>query len=138
MQATELKNLSEGDVIRKVGSLFTEDMKKTGILASVSLAQFILESGYGKTELAQNANNCFGMKKMLSGNTFAGSTWDGKSIYTKKTQQDDGTGKLYAITADFRKYPSIEDSIADHSAYLLGAMNGENLRYEGLKGEKDH
>ena len=36
---------------------------------SVSLAQFILESGYGKSELAQNANNIFGMKYSLSGNT---------------------------------------------------------------------
>ena len=55
-------------------------------------------------------------------------------MYTKKTQEDDGTGKLYTITADFRKYPCIEDSIADHSAYLLGAKNGSKLRYEGLKG----
>jgi flagellum-specific peptidoglycan hydrolase FlgJ len=47
-------------------------MKKSGILASVSLAQFILESGYGKSELAQKANNCFGMKKSLSGNTWSG------------------------------------------------------------------
>jgi len=137
-QASVLKNLSEADTIKRVGSLFTADMKKSGILASVSLAQFILESGYGKTELAQNANNVFGMKKSLSGNTWAGSTWDGKSIYTKKTQEDDGTGKLYTITADFRKYPCIEDSIADHSAYLLGAKNGSKLRYEGLKGCKDY
>ena len=113
-------------------------MKKSGILASVSLAQFILESGYGKSELAQNANNCFGMKKSLSGNTWAGSSWDGKSVYTKKTQEDDGTGKLYTITADFRKYPCVEDSIADHSAYLLGAMNGSKQRYAGLKGCTDY
>ena len=114
-QASSLKDLSEADAIKKVGALFTADMKKSGILASVSLAQFILESGYGKSELAQNANNCFGMKKSLSGNTWAGSSWDGKSVYTKKTQEDDGTGKLYTITADFRKYPCVEDSIADHS-----------------------
>ena len=137
-QAAVLKDLPEADAIKKVGSLFTADMKKSGILASVSLAQFIQESGYGKTELAQNANNVFGMKKSLSGNTWAGSTWDGKSIYTKKTQEDDGTGNLYTITADFRKYPCIEDSIADHSAYLLGAKNGSKLRYEGLKGCKDY
>ena len=137
-QASSLKSLSEADTIKKVGSLFTADMKKSGILASVSLAQFILESGYGKSELAQNANNIFGMKKSLSGNTWAGSTWDGKSIYTKKTQEDDGTGKLYTITADFRKYPCIEDSIGDHSAYLLGAKNGSKLRYDGLKGCKDY
>ena len=138
LQATTLKNLSEGDVIRKVGALFTDDQKKSGILASVSLAQFILESGYGKTELAQNANNVFGMKKTLSGNTWSGSTWDGKAIYTKKTQEDDGTGRLYTITADFRKYACIEDSIGDHSAYLLGAKNGSRLRYEGLKGCADY
>ena len=78
------------------------------------------------------------MKKSLSGNTWSGSSWDGKSVYTKKTQEDDGSGKLYTITADFRKYPCIEDSIADHSAYLLGAKNGSKLRYDGLKGCKDY
>ena len=78
------------------------------------------------------------MKKSLSGNTWAGSSWDGKSVYTKKTQEDDGTGKLYTITADFRKYPCVEDSIADHSAYLLGAMNGSKQRYAGLKGCTDY
>ena len=138
LQATALKGLSEADAVKKVGALFTADQKKSGILASVSLAQFILESGYGSTELAQNANNCFGMKKSLSGNTWAGSTWDGKSIYTKKTQEDDGTGRLYTITADFRKYPCVEDSIADHSAYLLGAMNGSKKRYAGLQGCTDY
>ena len=84
-QATDLKNLSEADAIKKVGALFTADQKKSGILASVSLAQFILESGYGKSELAQNANNIFGMKCSLSGNTWSGSSRDGKSKYTKKT-----------------------------------------------------
>ena len=76
------------------------------------------------SELAQNANNCFGMKKSLSGNTWAGSSWDGKSIYTKKTGEQNPDGSYVTITADFRKYPCVEDSIADHSAYLLGAMNG--------------
>ena len=42
------------------------------------------------------------------------------------------------ITADFRKYPCVEDSIADHSAYLLGAKNGSKLRYDGLKGCTDY
>lgn len=138
LQASALKNLSDADVIKKVGSLFTSDMKKSGILPSISLAQFILESGYGKSELAQNANNVFGMKKSLSGNTWSGSTWDGKSTYTKKTKEDDGTGKLYTITADFRKYKDIETSIADHSAYLNGAKNGSKLRYAGLKGCTDY
>lgn len=136
LQATSLKNMSEERIIEKVGALFTADQKKTGVLASVSLAQFILESSYGKSELAQNANNCFGMKKSLSGNTWSGSVWDG-SVYSKRTQEFEN-GAYKTITADFRKYSCIEDSIADHSAYLIGAKNGNSLRYAGLKGEIDY
>lgn len=136
-QASAFKNLSEADVIAKVGPLFTANQKNSGILASVSLAQFILESGYGKSELAQNANNCFGMKKSLSGNTWSGSSWDGKSIYTKKTQEEEN-GMMITITANFRKYGCVEDSITDHSAYLLGAKNGSAFRYNGLKGCTDY
>lgn len=138
LKATALKDLSDAEVIKKVGSLFTEDQKKSGVLASVSLAQFILESGYGKSELAQKANNCFGMKKSLSGNTWSGSVWDGKSVYTKKTKEQNADGTYKTITADFRKYPSVEDSVADHSAYLVGAKNGNKKRYAGLKGCADY
>ncbi len=138
MQAREFQNLTEAQVIAKVGALFTADQKKSGILASVSMAQFILESGYGKSELALGANNCFGMKKSLSGNTWGGSTWDGVSVYTKKTQEQNADGSYVTITADFRRYSCVEDSIADHSAYLLGAKNGSKLRYEGLKGCTDY
>lgn len=137
-QATALVGLSEADVIKKIGSLFTSDMKKSGVLASVSLAQFILESGYGKSELAQKANNCFGMKCSLSGNTWSGSTWDGTSRHTIETQEEYTAGEFTTITADFRKYACVEDSIADHSAYLLGAMNGSKKRYESLAGCTDY
>ncbi len=137
LQAKELNGLSEAQVIYKVVPLFTSDQQRTGILASVSLAQFILESGYGKSELAQNANNCFGMKCRLSQNTWGGSVWDGISIYTKKTQEYEN-GAYVTATADFRKYPSVDKSIADHSAYLLDAKNGNRLRYEGLKGCMDY
>lgn len=138
MQAGEFRGLIEEQVLAKVGPLFTADQKKSGILASVSMAQFILESGYGKSELALGANNCFGMKKSLSGNTWSGSVWDGVSIYKKKTQEQKADGSYVTVTAEFRKYANVEDSIADHSAYLLGAKNGEKLRYDGLKGCSDY
>ena len=138
MQAREFQNLTEAQVIAKVGALFTADQKKSGILASVSMAQFILESGYGKSELAQGANNCFGMKKSLSGNTWVGSAWDGSSVYTKKTKEQKVDGSYMTITADFRRYSCVEDSIADHSAYLIGAKNGSKLRYDGLRGCTDY
>ena len=138
MQAGEFQGLTEEQVLAKVGPLFTADQKKSGILASVSMAQFILESGYGKSELALGANNCFGMKKSLSGNTWSGSVWDGVSIYKKKTQEQKADGSYVTVTAEFRKYANVNDSIADHSAYLLGAKNGEKLRYDGLKGCSDY
>ena len=137
LQAKDLAAFSNEEVILKVGPLFTADQKKTGVLASISLAQFILESGYGKSELAQEANNCFGMKKSLSGNNWAGSVWDGKSVYVKKTKEQRSWG-TETVTAEFRKYTCIEDSIADHSAYLTGAKKGSTLRYEGLKGCTDY
>lgn len=138
LQATSLKDMEPAAVVAKVAPLFTANQKQSGILASVSLAQFILESGYGKSELAQNANNCFGMKSSLSGNSWPGSAWDGHSVYTMKTGEQNTDGSYVTVTADFRKYSSIEDSIADHSAYLLGAMNGSKKRYEGLAGCTDY
>lgn len=138
MQATELKGLTAKELISKVGPLFTADQKASGVLASVSMAQFILESGWGKSGLTQKANNCFGMKKNLSGNTWPGSTWDGQSVVSMQTGEETEDGKEYTITAEFRKYACIEDSIADHSAYLTGAKNGDKLRYEGLKGCKKY
>ena len=135
-QASSLTEKSESEIVELVGPLFTKDQEKTGILASVSMAQFIFESSYGKSELAVNANNCFGMKKSLSGNTWSGSTWDG-SIYLKETKEY-SNGQYITIVSEFRKYKCVEDSIEDHSAYLAGAMNGSKKRYEGLVGETDY
>ena len=137
MKAKELKKLSPKEVISKIGPLCTADQKKTGMLACVTLAQFILESGWGKSELAQNANNCFGMKQKLSGNTWKGSTWDKKSIYKVKSFEY-YNGVKYLILSAFRKYPTIEASIGDHSAYLIGAMDGNKKRYSGIKGNTDY
>lgn len=140
MQAADLRGMSNSTVIKTVASLFTADQRTSGILASVSLAQFLLESSYGQSKLFQAANNGFGMKDALSGNTWPGSVWDGESRYTMKTEEQRPDGSTYTITANFRKYPCIEDSIADHSAYLLGAIsdNGITLRYLGLKGCTDY
>jgi len=87
--------------------------------------------------LSMVLNVITGMKRSLSGNTWGGSAWDGKSVYTKKTQEYEN-GAYVTVTAEFRKYPSVEKSIADHSAYLLGAKNGNKLRYDGLKGCTDY
>lgn len=135
--ATKAKNISQSSFIKKIGPIARENYKRTGILASVTMAQAILESGWGQSTLAQNGNNLFGMKMNLSGNTWSGSAWDGVNYYKKSTYEY-GSGGRYSITAKFRKYSCIEDSIEDHSAYLLNARNGSRKRYAGLTDTKSY
>ena len=131
-----LKGLSNDEFIKYIGVRAKADMDKTGVLASVTIAQAILESSWGQSELSLYANNLFGMKTSLSGNTWA-SEWTGEK-YTKETKEEYEQGVVTTVTADFRAYETVEASIKDHSDYLLGAKKGSELRYEGLKGEKDY
>lgn len=132
----DLARMSHSEVAEVLKALAKKDEEKSGILSSITCAQAILESGYCKSELATKANNLFGMKASLSGNTWAGSVWDG-STYSKATIEYDETGTAGEEIASFRRYKSLEESIADHSAYLLGARNGSKLRYAGIKDEDD-
>ena len=134
--ATKLAAMSQTEFVDWIGQLAAEDMKTSGILASVTAAQSILESGYGKSELALNALNLGGMKAELSGNTWP-SKWDGKT-YTKDTAEQEPDSTYITIKADFRAYPSVAAYLADHSAYLTGAKDGEKLRYAGIVGCKDY
>lgn len=84
--------------------------KKLNILPSVTIAQAILESGWGRSELAKNANNLFGIK--------ASKDWNGKT-YSKRTKEQKPTGEIYEIVADFRAYNSIAESIMDHDAFFV-------------------
>lgn len=136
-QASEFKGVSEAGFIERVGKLYAKEEIDTGILACVSIAQAILESGYGQTDLAQKANNLHGMKCSLSGNVWAGTTWNGDK-YTKMSPECDAAGNTWMQKSDFRCYENIEASIKDHSAYLLNAPDGNKQRYAGLAGEKDY
>jgi len=71
------------------------------IPASITLAQALLESGAGLSELARSSNNHFGIK--------CHSDWTGDKIY----RTDDAPNEC------FRKYNSIEDSYEDHSKFLI-------------------
>ena len=116
------KNLAgtEEQKIKQVAPIYQEVMKDTGMLASVGLAQFCLESGYGTTDLAKEANNMHGMKCSLSGNTWDGSVWDGHSSYGKYSPEV-YNGKTVMVYSEFRKYPSIYKSVQDRAAYFIGA-----------------
>ena len=122
--------------IEKIGALAHADMINTGVLASVTIAQAIVESAWGTSTLATQAKNLFGMKGAIGGTSWK-SNWDG-AVYRKQTQEYIN-GRYITITDSFRKYKSIAESVADHSAYLLGAKLGNgSLRYAGLKGCRDY
>lgn len=134
--AAKLAAMSQAEFVEWIGQLASADMKSSGILASVTVAQAILESAYGKSELALNALNLGGMKAELSRNTWP-SAWDGR-IYQKETAEQLDDGSYISIKADFRAYPSVAAYLADHSAYLRGAKKGTALRYEGIVGCMDY
>lgn len=109
--------------IQLIAPLATKYMKQEGILASITLAQAILESDSGKSELAVKANNLFGIKAI--------SGWTG-SIYEKKTKEF-SSGKWIEIVASFCKFNSIEDCINYRSSVFL-----KRDRYKRLWGVTDY
>ena len=133
VDVNNLKDMTHDAFIQYIGNLAKAD--KNGILPSITIAQAILESSWGTSELSTKANNLFGMKKSLSGNNW-GSEWDGK-IYAVKTKEEEN-GNIIEILADFRSYNSIAESVKDHNKYLANAKNSNKLRYNGMIGAKDY
>ena len=113
-QASIFLNMSTDEYIATMGPIAQADYSRNGIFASVTLAQSIIESGWGKSGLTQQANNMFGIK--------CSAGWEGECI--NMTTGEYGSGGYYTTDANFRKYPSIEDSVNDHSLFLI-----ENPRY---------
>lgn len=100
------------DYVDKYAEAAMEQMRKYGIPASVTLAQGILESASGQSELSRKGNNHFGIK--------ATKTWL------------DGGGRYLVYTDDkpnekFCQYASVADSYEHHSLFLRG-----NKRYSNL------
>ncbi|WP_242967874.1 glycoside hydrolase family 73 protein [Tepidibacter mesophilus] len=85
--------------------------KKYKILPSIIIAQAILESGWGKSELSREANNLFGIK--------ADTSWNGKTINMN-------TSEFYNenTTAQFRMYENKSESLQNHGEFIY-----ENKRY---------
>lgn len=84
-----------------------EEMHRTGIPASIKLAQGLLESSWGQSDLAVHANNHFGIK--------CGGDWQG-SRYFKLDDDKDSMGK--AIESCFRQFSSAKESYIAHSEFL--------------------
>ncbi len=86
-----------------------KEMLRTGIPASITLAQGILESGNGNSPLAKYANNHFGIKCHKG--------WQGETFI----MDDDEKNEC------FRKYYSVLESYRDHSEFLTGRKRYSDL-----------
>jgi len=94
------QRISPDEYIHTYCSMAVAEMKRSGIPASVTLAQGILETECGNSDLVKKSNNHFGIK--------CKSTWTGESV----THTDDAPNEC------FRKYSNPADSYKDHSDYL--------------------
>ena len=115
--------MTKSDFIEKVGTLAAADYPKSGVLPSLTVAQAILESGWGKSGLTAKANALFGIK--------AGKSWKGKRVNSKTFEYYDG--ERVDIVDCFRAYDSWAESVADHGAFLAGLS-----RYKAVIGERDY
>ena len=97
------------EYIAKYANLAMSEMQRTGVPASITLAQGLVESGAGESPLATLANNHFGIK--------CHGDWSGKKFY----KDDD------EVQECFRVYESAEASFRAHSDYLR-----ERERYQSL------
>ena len=90
------------------------------ILPSLTLAQAILESAWGKSTLASTYHNLFGIK----------GSYNGMSV-NMPTYEEYG-GRMVLINDAFRRYPDNNASVQDHTDFLI-----KNSRYHNLIGVRD-
>jgi len=104
------------DYIDKYKELAVVEMHRSGIPASIILAQGLHESNYGRSPLAKKANNHFGIK--------CKNYWMGQRYYHL---DDDFNDKGKLIESCFRKYSSDFDSFIDHSNFLMQGSHYSDL-----------
>ncbi len=97
------------EYLNKYSSLAVSEMRRTGIPASITLAQGMLESDYGRSTLAILGNNHFGIK--------CHNDWQGERIF----YDDNRRGEC------FRSYHSAEESYRDHSDFLVSGSRYSDL-----------
>ncbi|MEO1434243.1 MAG: glucosaminidase domain-containing protein [Bacteroidota bacterium] len=100
--------MTKAQYIEKFRHIAIAEMDRSGIPASIKLAQGILESRFGNSSLATEANNHFGIKCHRG--------WNGKRYYLKDDDLDEN-GDL--IESCFRVYTDAQSSYVDHTEFLM-------------------
>lgn len=111
--------MTKSEFIPTIAPLVQAENKKRGnpLFSSVVIAQAICESGWGQSKIMMKANAIFGIK--------ATSSWKGK-VYNANTQECYDGSTYTNITACFRAYNSLAESISDYFELILGLS-----RYQG-------
>ena len=113
--------MSKSEFVELVANLAVADYPNSRILPSVVIAQAIIETGWGQSQVMMRNNALFGVK--------ANASWTG-GFYSASTGEYYGTWTT--TTALFRAYPSLEACIADHASILSLS------RYSGVVGGTDY
>jgi LysM repeat protein len=102
------QNVSKDEYIERYKRIAIEEMQRSGIPASITLAQGIVESNNGNSTLARKANNHFGIKCHK---------WTGKTFHQDDDEEDEC----------FRKYGNPEESYRDHTDFLVSGSRYDFL-----------
>lgn len=105
----QTRNRIYEDYIKKYSPVAVQHMERYNIPASIKLAQGLLESGAGTSDLARRSNNHFGIKCHRN--------WTGPRVYAADDLPNDC----------FRKYSRVEDSYRDHSEFLVSGGRYRDL-----------
>ncbi len=128
----ENHNMPFEEFVEYVGEIARQDwIDRKIMLPSVVVAQAIKESARGTSELAQNANALFGIKK---------NGWTGKT-YIKIATEQRPDGSYYTVNdTEWRAYGSWKESILDHNTYIAerSADGGKTLRYGPIIGCEEY
>lgn len=114
-------NAKSQNFIESVAQGAINGWTKYGVLPSVTVAQAILESGWGQSALSTQAHNLFGIKGSYNGQYV---TMQTREVYN---------GQSYYIYDNFRKYANNSESVEDHGNFLYS-----NSRYANLLGNQSY
>ncbi|WP_125772325.1 glucosaminidase domain-containing protein [Companilactobacillus furfuricola] len=115
------RGVGDQNFIQYIGNSAQKLAGNNDLYASVMIAQAMIESGWGTSGLASAPNyNLFGIKGAYKG-----------TAVNMPTQEDDGSGNLYSIQSDFKKYPSYKESLEDYVSLIRGGVSGNPQMYAG-------
>lgn len=123
---------SQQEYIETIGAAASEDMIYSGVLASLTVSQAIMEAGWGTSTMARLAKNLFGIKANAS---WTGMVYDSQagvvhSSYSAYVAANTSSYVASNTQRIWRAYSTWYESLADHSLLLTSASRYDDIPYE--------